>query len=153
MAKGRTSSALQKLVQLQASTAVLITTDKNGQEQQEEIDIALLQTNDVVKIVRGARVPSDGEVVFGVSAVDESMITGESMPVTKNIGDNLTGSTVNQEGTLHMKVTRVGEDSTLSQIIRLMEEAQANKAPIQVFYFLFFSFSFFLLLHHAPHGV
>lgn len=87
---------------------------------------------DVLRVTPGATVPADGFVVYGRSAVDESMITGEAMPVSKQVGDGVIGGTVNGSGLLHIQATRVGADTTLSSIVRLVAAAQANKAPIQV---------------------
>lgn len=127
-AKGRTSDAIKKLMGLQAKTARVI---RNG----ETLDIPVDQVvKDDVMIVRpGEKVPVDGVIIKGSSAVDESMITGESIPVEKNVNDNVTGGTINKNGSFEFKVSRVGAETTLSQIIRLVEEAQGSKAPIQAF--------------------
>jgi len=82
-------------------------------------------------VVRGQRIPADGKVAFGSSSVDESMITGESMPVNKKVGDPVVGGTVNQEGTLIVEITKVGDETVLRNIIKLMEDAASSKAPIQ----------------------
>jgi Cu+-exporting ATPase len=95
------------------------------------IDVDLLQKGDVVRILPGDRIPTDGKVLFGHSYVDESMITGESIPIHKKFNDLLFGSTVNQGGTIYMVVTTYGSESALSQIVRLVEVAQMNKAPVQ----------------------
>lgn len=134
LAKGKTSEALNKLMSLQASTAILLLMDNNGQVKEEkEIDINLLSVGDIVKIIRGAKVPADGIITVGQGSLNESMITGESMPVTKSVGENVIGSTICEEGMLHVRVTAASDDSTLSQILKLMEDAQASKAPIQAF--------------------
>lgn len=134
LAKGKTSEALTKLMSLQASTAVLLLKDNTGQVKEEkEIDMSLLSVGDVVKIIRGAKVPADGIIIVGQGTLNESMVTGESMPVTKGIGENVIGSTICEEGMLHVQVTAAADDSTLSQILKLMEDAQASKAPIQAF--------------------
>lgn len=127
-AKGSTSDAIKKLMGLQAKTARVI---RNGQT----MDIAIDQvvSGDIILVRPGEKVPVDGVITKGNSAVDESMVTGESIPVEKNIGDNVIGATINKHGTFEFKATRVGAETTLSQIIRLIEEAQGSKAPIQAF--------------------
>ena len=125
-AKGRTSEAIKKLMGLQAKTARVI---RNGQT----LDIPLEEVlNGDVLIVRpGEKVPVDGEIIKGSSALDESMITGESLPVEKHKGDFVIGSTINKTGSFEFTATRVGSETTLSQIIKLVEDAQGSKAPIQ----------------------
>ncbi|CUB20590.1 Copper-exporting P-type ATPase A [Bacillus subtilis] len=125
-AKGRSSDAIKKLMKLQAKTATVV---RDGQEQIIPIDEVLV--NDIVYVKPGERIPVDGEVVEGRSAVDESMITGESLPVDKNPGDSVTGATVNSNGFLKIKAVNVGKDTALSHIIKIVEEAQGSKAPIQ----------------------
>lgn len=127
-AKGRTSDAIKKLMGLQAKTARVI---RNGQT----LDIAIDQVvhNDIVMVRPGEKVPVDGVIVKGSSAVDESMITGESLPVEKQVKDTVVGGTINKTGSFEFQATRVGSETTLSQIIRLVEEAQGSKAPIQDF--------------------
>ncbi|MFK8036064.1 MAG: copper-translocating P-type ATPase [Hyphomicrobiales bacterium] len=125
-AKGRTGSAIQALLGLQAKTAMLV---KDGKH--EEISIDALRLGDVILVRPGERVPVDGEVSEGTSNVDESMITGEPLSVSKATGDAVTGGTVNGTGALKFRATRVGADTTLAQIIRMVEDAQGAKLPIQ----------------------
>nr|ACF95863.1 heavy metal P-type ATPase [Arabidopsis thaliana] len=132
MAKGKTSQAIAKLMNLAPDTAILLSLDKEGNVTgEEEIDGRLIQKNDVIKIVPGAKVASDGYVIWGQSHVNESMITGEARPVAKRKGDTVIGGTLNENGVLHVKVTRVGSESALAQIVRLVESAQLAKAPVQ----------------------
>ena len=134
LAKGKTSAAIAKLMDLAPETATLITLDSEGNVvNEEEIDSRLIQKNDVIKIIPGAKVASDGFVIWGQSHVNESMITGEARPVAKRKGDTVIGGTVNENGVLHIKATRVGSESALSQIVRLVESAQLAKAPVQKF--------------------
>ncbi|KAF3505380.1 hypothetical protein F2Q69_00040794 [Brassica cretica] len=132
MAKGKTSQAIAKLMNLAPDTAILLAVDEEGNVTgEEEIDGRLIQKNDVIKIVPGAKVASDGYVIWGQSHVNESMITGEARPVAKRKGDTVIGGTLNENGVLHVKVTRVGSESALAQIVRLVESAQLAKAPVQ----------------------
>ncbi|KAK9698606.1 hypothetical protein RND81_08G116900 [Saponaria officinalis] len=132
LAKGKTSAAIAKLMDLAPETATLLTLDSDGNVLSEkEIDSRLIQKNDVLKVIPGAKVACDGFVTWGQSYVNESMITGESRPVPKRKGDVVIGGTVNQNGVLHVKATRVGSESALSQIVRLVESAQMAKAPVQ----------------------
>jgi Cu+-exporting ATPase len=125
-AKGRTSDAIRKLIGLQPKTARVI---RDGSE--TEISISDVMTGDMVIVRPGERLPVDGKVVSGVSSVDESMITGESIPSEKTEGETVTGGTVNRNGSLTIRATRVGKETLLAQIIRTVEEAQASKAPVQ----------------------
>ena len=127
-AKGRTSDAIKKLMGLQAKTARVI---RNGQIL--DIPIDKVVHNDIIMVRPGEKVPVDGVIVKGSSAVDESMITGESLPVEKHIKDTVVGGTINKMGSFEFQATRVGSETTLAQIIRLVEEAQGSKAPIQAF--------------------
>src|SRR5215216_2822014 len=128
-AKGRTNEAIKKLAGLQAKTARVV----RGQGPDEEMDIPVedVEVGDVVVARPGEKVPVDGRVVSGTSAVDEAMITGEPIPVTKHTGDEVIGATVNTTGSFRFTATKVGKDTALSQIIRMVEEAQGSKAPIQ----------------------
>jgi len=124
--KGRTSEALKKLIGLQAKTALIIKNDK-----EVEIPIEEVQVGDIIIVKPGGKIPVDGIIVEGHSSVDESMITGESIPVEKSKGDKIIGATINQTGMLKFKATKIGSDTVLAQIIKLVEEAQGSKAPIQ----------------------
>ncbi len=126
LAKGRTSEAIKTLMGLQAKTALVV---RNGQEMMIKIDDVL--TGDIVMIKPGEKVPVDGVIIEGLSSVDESMLTGESIPVEKKAGDNVIGATINKNGRLLVKATKVGKESALAQIIKVVEEAQGSKAPIQ----------------------
>ncbi|OIK13367.1 heavy metal translocating P-type ATPase [Bacillus sp. MUM 13] len=125
-AKGRSSEAIKKLMGLQAKTAIVI---RNGME--NEIPLEEVQTGDVVLIKPGEKVPVDGMILEGNSAVDESMITGESVPADKQAGDSVIGATINKNGFLKIEALKVGKDTALSRIIKVVEEAQGSKAPIQ----------------------
>ena len=132
LAKGKTSEAIAKLKHLAPETATLLTLDGHGNVISEvEISSELIQKNDVIKITPGAKVASDGLVVWGESHVNESMITGEAKPVAKRTGDKVIGGTMNENGVLHIKATHVGSESSLAQIVRLVESSQLAKAPIQ----------------------
>lgn len=134
LAKGKTSEAIAKLKHLAPEMATLLTLDGHGNVIGEaEIRSELIQKNDVVKVTPGAKVASDGLVVWGESHVNESMITGEARPVAKRTGDKVIGGTVNENGVLHIKATHVGSESSLAQIVRLVESSQLAKAPIQKF--------------------
>lgn len=126
-AKGRTSQAIQHLVGMQAKTARIY---RDGQV--IEVPVAEVTTDTIVEIRPGERVPVDGEVVEGRSYIDESMITGEPVPVEKYSGDQVVGGTINQNGTLNIRATAIGESSVLAQIIRMVEQAQGSKLPIQM---------------------
>ncbi|HPV00867.1 MAG TPA: heavy metal translocating P-type ATPase [Clostridiales bacterium] len=126
VAKGRTSEAIRKLMGLQAKTARVI---RNGKE--EDIPIEEVVPGDVIIVRPGEKIPVDGRILEGESAVDESMLTGESIPVEKKPGDHVVGATINRFGTFRFEATRVGKDTVLSQIIRMVEDAQGSKAPIQ----------------------
>jgi len=125
-ARGQTSEAIKKLVGLQPKTALII---RDGKE--TEVPIEDVQVGDLIMVRPGERVPVDGIVRQGYSSIDESMITGESIPVEKNEGDEVIGATINKTGSFQFEATKVGKDTTLAQIIRLVEEAQGSKAPIQ----------------------
>ncbi len=126
VAKGKTSDAIKKLMGLQAKTARVI---RNGIE--EDIPIEEVMLGDIVVVRPGEKLPVDGKITFGSSSIDESMLTGESIPVEKKAGDYVIGATINKVGTFHFEATKIGKDTALSQIIKMVEDAQGSKAPIQ----------------------
>jgi Cu+-exporting ATPase len=125
-AKGQTSEAIKKLIGLQPKTAIVV---RDGKEQQIPIDEVL--TGDLVLVKPGERVPVDGILREGYSSLDESMITGESIPIDKKPGDEVIGATINKTGSFRFEATKIGKDTTLARIVRLVEEAQGSKAPVQ----------------------
>lgn len=125
-AKGRSSEAIKKLMGLQAKTAIVV---RAGVE--KEVPLEEVVIGDMILVKPGEKIPVDGEVIEGITAVNESMLTGESLPVDKEIGDTLYGSTINKNGFIKMKATKVGRDTALAQIIKVVEDAQGSKAPIQ----------------------
>jgi len=127
-AKGKTSQAIEKLMKLEPKTAII---KKNNEFVQ--INIENVKLGDIIQVKPGGRVPVDGVVVEGHSSIDESMITGESLPVEKTTGDDVFSATINQQGSFLFKATKVGAETTLARIIRLIEDAQGDKAPIQRF--------------------
>ncbi|MFW6102102.1 MAG: heavy metal translocating P-type ATPase [Chloroflexota bacterium] len=125
-AKGQTSAAIKKLIGMQPKTALVI-----RESEQREIPVEEVQVGDLILVRPGDRVPVDGIVRQGYSSVDESMVTGESIPVEKKVSDEIIGATINKTGSLEIEATKVGKDTTLAHIIRMVEEAQGSKAPIQ----------------------
>jgi P-type Cu+ transporter len=125
-AKGRTSEAIKKLIGLQAKTACVV---RDGKE--VDLPVEEVVAGDVVIVRPGDKIPVDGEVIEGSSAIDESMITGESMPVEKRVGDEVIGATLNKTGSFKFRATKVGKDTALANIIRMVKDAQGSKAPIQ----------------------
>jgi len=126
LAKGRVSEAIKKLMKLGAKTARIV---DDGKE--KEVPVEEVQVGDIILVKPGEKIPVDGEVLEGRSSVDESLVTGESMPVTKELGSKVIGSTINLSGRLQFKATKVGKETLLAQIIKMVEQAQASKAPIQ----------------------
>jgi Cu+-exporting ATPase len=126
LTKGKTSEAIRKLMGLRAKTARIIV---NGEE--KEIPVDNVKVNDVVIVRPGEKMPVDGRVIEGITAIDESMITGESIPVEKTVGSEVIGATMNKTGMIKFTATKVGADTALAQIIKLVEDAQTQKAPIQ----------------------
>jgi Cu+-exporting ATPase len=125
VSKGRTSEAIKKLMGLAPKTAIVIHDD-----QEIEIPIEEVEVGDIIVVKPGTKIPVDGEVVEGLTSVDESMLTGESIPVEKKTGDKVYGASLNKNGSLRFKATKVGSETALSQIIKLVEQAQGSKAPI-----------------------
>lgn len=126
VAKGKASEAVRRLMGLQPPLARVV---RNGKE--EEVPVEQVQVGDILVVRPGEKIPVDGVVVAGHSAVDEKMITGESIPVEKEVGDEVIGATINKAGVLKFRATKVGADTTLSQIVKLVDEAQTARAPIQ----------------------
>ncbi len=127
-AKGSASQAIKKLVELGAKTATILVDEK-----EKEVPIEEVEVGDIMVVHPGEKIPTDGVVTEGESAVDESMATGESLPVTKAVGDEVIGASVNRMGLLRVKATKVGKDTFLSQVIKMVREAQGSKVPIQEF--------------------
>jgi len=125
VSKGRTSEAIKKLMGLAPKTAIVLQEDK-----ELEIPIEEVEVNDIIVVKPGSKIPVDGEVVEGLTAIDESMLTGESIPVEKKPGDKVFAASMNKTGSIRFKATRVGSDTALAQIIKLVEDAQGSKAPI-----------------------
>jgi Cu+-exporting ATPase len=125
VSKGKTSEAIKKLMGLAPKTATVLRNDR-----EIEIPIDEVKVGDIIVVKPGEKIPVDGVVISGITSVDESMLTGESIPVEKHPGDNVTGASINKNGSVQYKATRVGKDTTLAQIIKLVEDAQGSKAPI-----------------------
>lgn len=125
-AKGETSEAIRKLMGLQAKTARIL---RNGQEL--EVPLAEVEIGDIVQVRPGEQIPVDGEVIEGYSTIDEAMVTGESLPVKKQVGDEVIGATINKTGSFKFRTTRIGKDTFLAQIVKMVQDAQGSKAPIQ----------------------
>src|SRR6056297_15857 len=127
-AKGRASQAIKKLLEMEAKTATIIENDS-----EKEVPIEEVKTGDIMVVKPGEKIPTDGKIIEGSTLIDESMATGESMPVERSIGDEVIGATVNQNGLIKVKALKVGKDTFLSQVIKMVEEAQGTKVPIQEF--------------------
>jgi P-type Cu+ transporter len=125
-AKGETSEAIRKLIGLQAKTARIV---RNGKEL--EVPLAQVEIGDIVQVRPGEQIPVDGDVIEGSSTVDEAMVTGESLPVKKQLGAEVIGATINKTGSFQFRATRVGKDTFLAQIVKMVQDAQGSKAPIQ----------------------
>jgi len=123
--KGKTSESIRKLMDLAAKTATVI---RDGKE--EEVAIEELVVGDTIIVRPGEKIPVDGTIIEGVTSIDESMITGESIPIDKSVGDTVIGATINKSGTVRFRATKVGKDTALAQIVKLIQEAQGSKAPI-----------------------
>ncbi|MGV8171212.1 MAG: heavy metal translocating P-type ATPase [Candidatus Woesearchaeota archaeon] len=132
VAKGKTSEAIKKLMQLSPKTATVIRMI-NGKKRELQISVDDVLVGDTVLVKPGEKIPVDGIIIDGISSIDESMVTGESIPIEKNKGDAVIGGTINKHGALNFKATKVGENTTLANIIRLIDDAQGKKAPIQRF--------------------
>eukprot|EP00842_Homolaphlyctis_polyrhiza_P006437 jgi/Hompol1/6795/HPOL_005087-RA len=135
-AKGKTSQAIKELLSLTPDTAVIVQLDNANPDviiSETEMQIELVQVGDVIKVVAGGRFPCDGVIVRGTTFVDESMLTGESVAIPKQLSDEVLGGTVNKTGVVLMKVVKIGQDTALARIVKLVEEAQSVKAPIQAF--------------------
>jgi len=125
-ARGQTSEAIRKLIGLQARSARVI---RDGET--KDIPIQQVQIDDIIQVRPGEKIPVDGEVIEGSSSIDESMVTGESIPVQKSPGEEVVGATINKTGSFKFRATRIGQDTVLSQIVQLVQQAQGSKAPIQ----------------------
>jgi len=123
--KGKTSEAIKKLMELAPDTALIVTDDG-----EREVGVIAVNKGDIILVRPGSKVPLDGEVIKGATSVNESMLTGESIPVEKNLGDTVIGGSMNYNGAIQVKVTHTGSETTLAKIIKLMEDAQGKKAPI-----------------------
>eukprot|EP01117_Protostelium_nocturnum_P017471 TRINITY_DN7107_c0_g1_i2.p1 TRINITY_DN7107_c0_g1~~TRINITY_DN7107_c0_g1_i2.p1 ORF type:complete len:664 (+),score=198.98 TRINITY_DN7107_c0_g1_i2:1944-3935(+) len=131
LAKGKTSEAVTKLLDLAPRSALLIETDSEGQTKERNVPLERIEEGDVIRVLPGSKIPVDGTVVSGSSKVDESMLTGESLPLSKSQGDSVVAGTLNTFGSITVRTEKTGENSTLGRIVELMEKAQSSKAPVQ----------------------
>jgi Cu+-exporting ATPase len=129
--KGRASEAIRQLLELEADTATVVEEDESGERVEREVPLEDVEVGDLMKVRPGEKIPTDGEVVEGESAVDESMITGESVPVEKRPGDEAVGGTLNENGLLFVEATKVGSETALQQIVRMVRDAQSRQPEIQ----------------------
>jgi len=125
-AKAKTGEALKKLLNLQAKDAILLKDNK-----QQKVSLSTIVIGDILVVRPGEIIPLDGQIIFGNTSIDESMLTGESLPVEKQLGDTVVGSTINQTGLIHLKVTQIGQTTVLAKIIHLVETAQSSRAPVE----------------------
>ncbi|MDR1178805.1 MAG: heavy metal translocating P-type ATPase, partial [Spirochaetaceae bacterium] len=130
VSKGRTSAAIKKLMGLAPKTAIVVVDDGSGGTLEKEIPIDEVIPGDTIVVKPGAKIPVDGEILDGHTAIDESMLTGESMPVDKKAGDKVYAATINSNGVIRFRAEKTGSDTALAQIIKLVEDAQGSKAPI-----------------------
>ncbi|MDR1177509.1 MAG: copper-translocating P-type ATPase, partial [Spirochaetaceae bacterium] len=130
VSKGRTSAAIKKLMGLAPKTAIVVVDDGSGGTLEKEIPIDEVIPGDTIVVKPGAKIPVDGEIIDGHTAIDESMLTGESMPVDKKAGDKVYAATINSNGVIRFRAEKTGSDTALAQIIKLVEDAQGSKAPI-----------------------
>jgi Cu+-exporting ATPase len=130
-AKAKTTSSLSKLLTLAPAHATLLQAGIENEIIEKRIPTSLIQEKDLIKIKPGEKIPTDGEIEFGSTTVDEAIITGEALPITKTAGHIVIGGSMNLTGVIHVRAKRVGADTTLSQIIKLVSDAQTTKAPIQ----------------------
>lgn len=131
--KLKTGEAIEKLLNLQAKTAIVIREEKGKPESRREVEVAIeeVRLGDLIRVKPGGKIPVDGMIIEGSSSVDESMVNGEPLPVDKKAGDNVIGATINKQGSFIYKATKIGKDTMLAQIIKMVEEAQGSKAAIQ----------------------
>jgi Cu+-exporting ATPase len=128
---GRTSQAITKLLELTPNEACLIEFDEAGSGKEKLIEVSLVQIGDILKINPGGRIPCDGVLFKGSSFIDESMLTGETIPISKALGSDVMAGTINLTAQILIKVNKVGSDTTISRIIKLVQDAQSSKPPIQ----------------------
>jgi Cu+-exporting ATPase len=128
---GQTSQAITKLLELTPNEACLIEFDEAGSGKEKLIEVSLVQIGDIVKINPGGRIPCDGVLFKGSSFIDESMLTGETIPISKALGSDVMAGTINLTAQILVKVNKIGADTTISRIVKLVQDAQSSKPPIQ----------------------